>query len=121
MTHRHKRGAQLVEQLSPGFEADLRSKLGAIAPDFVDYTIEFPFCEIYSRPGLDIRSRQFVTISALVTLGAFDQLRTHLRICRTIGVTATEVSEVIMQLAVYSGWPRALSALTIAAEEFREE
>lgn len=106
----------LVEQLFPGFEAALRDRIGEFAPDLVDLTVAFPFGEIYSRPGLDLRARQLVTISALVTLGTTDQLRTHLLICRQIGMTNSEIAEAIIQLAVYAGWPRALAAMTTAAE-----
>ena len=113
MDDRLNRGASLVEQLSPGFKANLQQNLGVFAPDFAGYTVEIPFGEIYSRPGLDIRSRQIVTISALVTLGTLDQLRVHLGVCRQIGMTGEEVAEILMQLAVYAGWPRALGALGV--------
>jgi len=118
---RRERGAARAEQLSPGFEAALRESIGDIAPDLVEYTLAYPFGDVYSRPGLDIRSRQLVTISALVTLGTLDQLRTHLNICRKIGMTRDEVAEIIIQLSVYDGWPRALSAMAVAAEVFRTE
>ena len=84
------------------------------------YTLEYPFGDVYSRPRLDIRARQIATVSALVTLGTIDQLRIHLRICLEIGISHEEIAEVLIQLSVYAGWPRALSAMTVAGEVFAE-
>lgn len=120
MDERLERGAARAEHLSPGFEQNLREKIGAVAPDFVRYTLEYPFGDVYSRPRLDIRARQIATVSALVTLGTIDQLRIHLRICLEIGISHEEIAEVLIQLSVYAGWPRALSAMTVAGEVFAE-
>jgi 4-carboxymuconolactone decarboxylase len=117
---RRERGAALAEKLAPGFEAGLQEKFGDFAPDLIDFTMAYPFGDVYSRPGLDLRSRQLVTVSALVALGALEQLRTHVQICRQIGMTSEEVGEIIIQLSVYAGWPRALSAAGVAAEVFAE-
>ena len=83
------------------------------------YLIEFPFGDIYSRPGLDLRSREIAVIAALTALGnATPQLKAHLQAALNVGVTREEIVEVLMQMAVYAGFPAALNGLTAAREVF---
>jgi 4-carboxymuconolactone decarboxylase len=90
-----------------------------IAPDFARYLIEFPFGDIYSRPGLDLKSREIAVVAALTALGnAAPQLKVHIQGALNVGVTRDEVVEVIMQMAVYAGFPAALNGLTAAKEVF---
>lgn len=92
-----------------------------IAPDLARMVYEFPFAQIYTRPGLDLRSRQIGTVAALVALGnARPQLKAHLHGSLNVGLTQQELVELIMQLAIYVGFPAALNALTAAREVFRE-
>ncbi|QYO63347.1 carboxymuconolactone decarboxylase family protein [Leptolyngbya sp. 7M] len=85
------------------------------------YILEFAFGEIYSRPGLDAKTRQLVTITALTTLGnAQPQLKAHIQGALNVGCTRTEVVEVILQLVVYAGFPAALNAMLIAKQVFAE-
>ena len=95
--------------------------MGDIAPDLVRMVYEFPFAQIYTRPGLDLKARQIGTVSALVALGnARPQLKAHLHGSLKVGWTQQELVELIMQLAIYVGFPAALNALTVAREVFRE-
>ena len=90
-----------------------------IAPDFARYLIEFPFGDIYSRPGLDLKSREIAVVAALTALGnATPQLKVHIQAALNVGVTREEIVEVIMQMAVYAGFPAALNGLTAAKEVF---
>ncbi len=90
-----------------------------IAPDFARYLLEFPFGDIYSRPGLDLRSREIATVAALTALGnARPQLKVHIAAALHVGLTEEEVIEVIMQMAVYAGFPAALNGLFAAKEVF---
>lgn len=90
-----------------------------IAPDFARYLLEFPFGDIYSRPGLDLRSREIATIAALTALGnAAPQLKVHIGAALHVGLTQDEIVEVIMQMAVYAGFPAALNGLFAAKEVF---
>src|SRR3989344_2024945 len=83
------------------------------------YLIEFPFGDIYSRPGLDLRSREIAVIAALTALGnATPQLKVHLQAALNVGVTREEIVEVLMQMAVYAGFPAALNGLAAAREVF---
>lgn len=90
-----------------------------IAPDFARYLLEFPFGDIYSRPGLDLRSREIATVAALTALGnAAPQLKVHIGAALHVGLTQNEIVEVIMQMAVYAGFPAALNGLFAAKEAF---
>lgn len=92
-----------------------------ISPDLARYTIEFPFGDIYQRPGLDLRSREIATVSALTALGtAQPQLKVHIHGALNVGCTRTEITEVIIQMAVYAGFPAALNGMFAAKEVFDE-
>ena len=74
--------------------------------------IEFAFGDIYSRKGLDLRSRELVAIAALAADGrATPQLRLHVESAQSAGVSRTEIIEVLMQVALYAGIPVALNAI----------
>jgi 4-carboxymuconolactone decarboxylase len=92
-----------------------------IAPDLARYVIEFAFGDVYSRPGLDLKSREIATVAGLVALGnAIPQLKVHIHGALNVGCTRREVIEVIIQMAVYAGFPAALNAIEAAKEVFRE-
>lgn len=78
------------------------------------------YADIWERPQLSKRDRSLVTVSALVAMDRPDQLRSHLRLARQNGVTEEELVEAITQLAFYSGWPTAVTAISIAKEVFKE-
>jgi len=93
--------------------------LADIAPDFARYLIEFPFGDIYSRPGLDLKSHKIAVVAALTALcNAAPQLQVHIQGALNVGVTQGEIVEVIMQMAVYAGFPAALNGLSTAREVF---
>lgn len=95
--------------------------LADVAPDFARYLVEFPFGDIYCRPGLDLRSREIATVAALTALGnAAPQLKVHVRAGLNVGLTREEIVEVMMQMAVYAGFPAALNGLFAAKEVFAE-
>ncbi|WP_413596100.1 carboxymuconolactone decarboxylase family protein [Citrobacter youngae] len=111
---------QLMLQKVDGKGGDaVVESLQDIAPDFARYLIEFPFGDIYSRPGLDLRSREIATVAALTALGnATPQLKVHIDAALHVGLTQDEIVEVIMQMAVYAGFPAALNGLFAAKEVF---
>lgn len=92
-----------------------------IAPEFGRYLIEFAYGDIYSRPALDLKTRELVTVAALAVLGtATAQLKVHVRGALNVGASAREIVEVLMQMAVYAGFPAALNGLFAAREVFEE-
>ncbi|CAG9210442.1 4-carboxymuconolactone decarboxylase [Paraburkholderia tropica] len=95
------------------------ASLADIAPDFATYLLEFPFGDIYARPGLDLRAREIATIAALTALGhAQPQLKVHIAAGLNVGLSEEEIVETIMQMAVYAGFPAALNGLFAAREVF---
>jgi len=90
-------------------------------PDLARYVMEFPFGDVYSRPGLDLRSREIATVAALITLGnAALQLKVHIHSALNVGVSRQEIIEIIIQMAVYAGFPASLNAIRAAKEVFSE-
>ncbi|MCG5584759.1 carboxymuconolactone decarboxylase family protein [Klebsiella pneumoniae] len=112
-------GQEMLQRVDgKGGEAVVDS-LRDIAPDFARYLIEFPFGDIYARPGLDLRSREIATIAALTALGnAEPQLKVHIAAGLNVGLTQEEITEAIMQMAVYAGFPSALNGLFAARAVF---
>ena len=118
---RYQRGWERLEELDPGAAPELIERLKGIAPDFARYIMEFPFGTIYTRPGLDWKSRELAVVAALTALGtAAPQLKEHIHRALRAGWTKEELVEVIMQMSVYAGVPAALNALSVAKEVFKE-
>lgn len=118
-SERNTTGQEMLQRVDgKGGDAVVNS-LKDIAPDFARYLIEFPFGDIYARPGLDLRSREIATIAALTALGnAAPQLKVHIAAGLNVGLTQEEITEVIMQMAVYAGFPAALNGLFAAKDVF---
>ena len=118
-SERYATGLNILRQVDgKGGEVVLES-LRDIAPDFARYLIEFPFGDIYARPGLDLKSREIAVGAALTALGnASPQLKVHIAAALHVGCTREEIVEVIMQMAVYAGFPAALNGLFAAREVF---
>jgi 4-carboxymuconolactone decarboxylase len=82
--------------------------------EFQELLTRYAWGEIWTRPGLDRRTRSLITISAMVALGRERELELHLRSARRIGVSWDDIKEVLLQSAVYCGVPAANSAFAIA-------
>jgi 4-carboxymuconolactone decarboxylase len=118
---RYQRGWQKFAEVDGQAGEQVIESLKGIAPDLARYIIEFPFGDIYSRPGLDLKSREIATIAALTAMGnAQPQLKVHIHGALNVGCTREEVIEVIIQMAVYAGFPAALNGISAAKEVFGE-
>lgn len=118
---RYRRGWKKLKEIDGEAGERVIESLKDIAPDLGRYTIEFPFGDVYSRPGLDLRSREIVTVAALTALGnAQPQLKVHIHGALNVGCTREEIIEVIIQMAVYAGFPAALNGMFAAKEVFSE-
>ncbi len=84
--------------------------------DFQRLITEYAWGSIWTRPGLDRRSRSMITLTALIALGHHDELAMHLRAARTNGLTDDEIKEVLLQSAIYCGVPAANTAFRVAQE-----
>lgn len=119
MTTRYQAGLHKLQEIDGAAGAQVIQSLQDICPDLATYIIEFPFGDIYQRPQLDLKSREIATIAALTALGhCAPQLRVHIQGALNVGCTAQEVVEVILQMAVYAGFPAALNGMFIAKEVF---
>nr|WP_250009954.1 4-carboxymuconolactone decarboxylase [Actinoplanes sp. M2I2] len=124
----HFGGPVTVDQVREAGLAVRRQVLGdehvdravaATAPftrDFQELITTYAWGEIWTRPGLDRRSRSMITLTALVALGHAEELAMHVRAARTNGLTDDEIKEVLLQTAIYCGVPAANTAFRIAQQ-----
>jgi 4-carboxymuconolactone decarboxylase len=83
--------------------------------------VEFAFGDIHCRTGLNLKSREIATVAALTALGtAPSQLRAHIHAALNIGCTQEEVVEVILQMALYAGFPATINGMQAAKDVFME-
>lgn len=94
---------------------------GDIAPKLAELTDDVLFGDVWARPELSPRDRSLVTVSALIAMYRPEQLRSHLVRARDNGVTEDELVEAITHLAFYSGWPNAVTAISVAKEVFQKD
>ena len=118
---RYKKGWEKLKEIDREQGERVIQALKDIAPDLARYVIEFPFGDIYSRPGLDLKSREIATVAALTAMGtAAPQLKVHIHGALNVGCTRQEVVEIIIQMAIYAGFPAALNGIFAAKEVFEE-
>ena len=91
---------------------------GGFRPGLVHFTDDVLFGEAWQRPQLSPKERSLVTVAALTAGGNTEQLTYHLQLARDNGATEEELIEAITHLAFYAGWPRAMSAMTVAKQVF---
>ncbi|MEN6329515.1 MAG: carboxymuconolactone decarboxylase family protein [Methanobacteriaceae archaeon] len=120
--NRYQKGMKNLKTINPKSFQTLEDSLADIAPDLAQYVVEFPYGDIYNRPGLDLKTRELVTIASITTMGgASTQLKSHIRGALNVGCAKKEILEVIIQMAVYAGFPRAINGVLAAKEVFEEE
>ncbi|MBE3011686.1 4-carboxymuconolactone decarboxylase [Microbispora sp. NEAU-D428] len=89
--------------------------------DFQDLITRYAWGEIWTRPGLDRRTRSCVTLTALVARGQLEELAMHVRAARRNGLTTDEIKEVLLQTAIYCGVPAANAAFAVAQRVLAED
>lgn len=116
---RYDRGWEALSMIDGEAGEAVINSLKDIAPDLARYIIEFAFGDLYCRTGLDLQTREIVTIAACVALGsALPQLKVHVHGLLNVGGTREEVVETILQMAVYAGFPAAINGINAAKEVF---
>jgi 4-carboxymuconolactone decarboxylase len=103
------------KELSPA-----QKLVGDFAPKLAELTDNVLFGDVWERAGLSKRDRSLITVAALIANGNTEQLTGHLNRAKDNGLSETELAEVIIHLAFYTGWPRAMSAVSVAREVFRK-
>ena len=114
-SERYSRGAAKMKEL---FGAEPRP--GAMQEDFLQVTVEHLFGDIWSRPGLELRERSLITMAALVVLGREQELKVHMRGALNIGIDKEKITELMIHLAHYGGWPVGVAGLRAAKEVFEK-
>ena len=115
------KGLKTLNKINSTAGERILKRLKNVSPDMARLVIEFPYGDIYSRPGLDLKTRELLTIASLTTLGfAHTELHAHTHNALNAGCTKDEIIEAIMQMSVYAGFPAALNALSIAEDVFVE-
>ncbi len=94
--------------------------VGDFAPKLAQLTDDVLFGDVWERSELSPRDRSLVTVAALIANGNTEQLAGHLGRAKQNGLSESELAEVIIHLAFYAGWPRAMSAVKVAREVFKQ-
>ncbi|MFY3327748.1 carboxymuconolactone decarboxylase family protein [Vibrio fluvialis] len=123
MTHsRFTAGLAKLNEIDGDAGQKVMESLQDICPDLARFTVEYPFGDIYSREGLDLKSREIATVAALTALGnCTPQLKVHLNAALNVGCTEDELKEVILQMSVYAGFPAALNGMFAFKEVLAEQ
>ena len=120
-SERYERGLAKLKEIYGDRAQPLVAALGEVTPDLSRYVVEFGFGDILCRPGLDLKSREIATVAALTALGtAPSQLRAHILAALNVGCSQEEVVEVILQMALYAGFPATINGIQAAKEVFAE-
>jgi len=118
---RYQSGLNKLNEIDGEAGRKVIESLASISPDLAKYTIEFPFGDIYQRPGLDLKARELATIAALTSLGHCEpQLAVHVNGALNVGCEPQEIIEVVIQMAVYAGFPAALNGMFVVKNVFNE-
>lgn len=118
---RFEKGWNKLKEIDDSYGESVIEQLKDIAPDLADLMIEFIFGDVYCREGLDLKTREIATVAALAALGnAKPQLKLHIHAALNVGVTQKEIVEIMIQLAVYAGFPVTANGLVAAREVFED-
>lgn len=103
----------------PNEQSRAQQLMGDFAPKLAELTDDVLFGDVWQRAELSPRDRSLVTVAALTANGNTEQLRGHLSLAKSNGLSETELAEVMTHLAFYAGWPRAISAILVAKDVFK--
>jgi 4-carboxymuconolactone decarboxylase len=118
---RYTRGIETLKRVGgQDYDRAIRP-LEPFSPDLAQMVVEHAFGDVVSRPGLDLKQREIVTVAALTALGSVrPALKYHIHGMLNVGCTPQEVIETILHAVVYAGFPAAQDGITIAREVFKE-
>jgi 4-carboxymuconolactone decarboxylase len=122
MTDERQRGMEVRREVLGEAHVDrAEASRTALTDEFQDLLTRYAWGEIWTRPGLDRRTRSCITVAMLVALNRNDELALHIKAARTNGVTVDELKEILLQSAIYCGIPAANTAFGVAAKVLAEE
>jgi 4-carboxymuconolactone decarboxylase len=121
MTDKRQDGMEVRREVLGNEHVDRAEALRTpLTDEFQDLLTRYAWGEIWTRPGLDRRTRSCITVAMLVALNRNDELALHIRAARTNGVTVDELKEILLQSAIYCGVPAANTAFGVAARVLAE-
>jgi 4-carboxymuconolactone decarboxylase len=116
----NEKGLEALERmLGPERAQEVRAAWEKLSPDFARYVTSFLAGEIWTRPGLDARTRSLVTVAAMAALGRPNALRLNIEMALNNGASRQEIIETLLQMAPYAGFPACWEALLISGEVFK--
>ncbi len=116
---RMDRATAVLEELEPGSAARVLANLQALSDDLAEPVFGFAFADVLARPGLDLKTREMLTVAALTAMGtAPEQLEFHIRAAVRVGVSKAEIVEILLQMAVYAGVPALMNGVAAARKAF---
>jgi 4-carboxymuconolactone decarboxylase len=119
---KRERGMQVRREVLGDEHVDAAiERTSEFTAEFQDLITRYAWGEIWTRPGLDRRTRSAITLMALVALGRFDELAMHVRAALRNGLSGDEIKEVLLQSAIYCGAPAANSAFAVAQRALEEQ
>ena len=118
----HERGMKVRREVLGDEHVDAAvERTSDFTAEFQDLITRYAWGEIWSRPGLDRRTRSAITLTALIARGQLDELEMHVRAALRNGLTRDEIKEVLLQSAIYCGVPAANSAFAVAQRVLEED
>ena len=118
---RYEKGKEVLEGIQERSLDEIFGAIDDIAPDMARFVVEFPYSEIYTRPEVDLKTRELCTVVALTALGTVPQLKDHIGAALNVGNSPTEIVEIIMQMSAYVGFPKSINGIVAAKEVFIEK
>ncbi|AWI05078.1 carboxymuconolactone decarboxylase family protein [Clostridium drakei] len=118
---RLERGYGKLQEIDGKAGEEVKNSLNDISPDLVKYMIEYSFGDIYSRDGLDLKSKEIAVVASLTALGnAEPQLKVHINGALNVGCTINDIKEIILQMSAYSGFPTCINAMNALKDVLSE-
>ena len=116
------KGLEMLHQmLGKERTEEVRAAWSKLSPDFARLVTDFVAGEVWSRPGLELKTRSLITVAALAAMGRPNALRLNIEMALNNRATRAEVLETILHMAVYAGFPACWDALVIADEVFKQK
>lgn len=120
--NRAEKAQKILDVINPNLVAFLQDDWDEMVPDFTETLINSAYGDIYSREGVDLKTRQLATLAALTAMGGqtTPQLKVNIKHALKAGANRKEVTEIIYQMCLYGGMPAAINGLRAAKEVFAE-
>lgn len=118
---RFDKGLKTLEKITGSSGMTVIDSLKEIAPDLSEWIISFSYGDVLSRTKLDLKTRQLATVAALTAMGTAEpQLKVHINGALNVGCKKEEIVEVILQMAIYAGFPAAINGMLTSQEVFKD-